>query len=183
MPAKMTTEEFITKAKLVHGDKYDYSKTDLDNRDEKGRVCIICHEKDEKGVEHGEFWQKPVYHLGSSGCTKCKMRKLKLSVFLRNSKLCQDNKQELENLLQGTPWKLIKYFNKRKANGFCTKHNNSLNLIRETIKKGSIPCEECAQEMGRKAKSAIKKLREIHFRLYVFTFLFFYFLNASSRLG
>ena len=55
MPAKMTTEEFITKAKLVHGDKYDYSKTDLDNRDEKGRVCIICHEKDEKGVEHGEF--------------------------------------------------------------------------------------------------------------------------------
>jgi hypothetical protein len=64
MPAKMTTEEFIAKAKLVHGDKYDYSKTDLGNRDEKGRVCIIC-------PEHGEFWQVPKSHYEGQGCKPC----------------------------------------------------------------------------------------------------------------
>ena len=67
----MNTEEFIAKAKLIHGNKYDYSKTDLNNRDEKGRICIICHELDLFGMEHGEFWQTPNNHLHNHGCPKC----------------------------------------------------------------------------------------------------------------
>lgn len=65
MSKKLTTQEFIERAKKVHGDKYDYSKTDLNNRDEKGRVCIIC-------LEHGEFWQLPSNHLNGQKCRKCK---------------------------------------------------------------------------------------------------------------
>ena len=53
MSKKLTTEDFIRKAKLVHGDKYDYSKVDYKGNKEK--VCIIC-------PEHGEFWQSPVNH-------------------------------------------------------------------------------------------------------------------------
>ena len=68
----MDTNEFIAKAKLVHGNKYDYSKTDLNNRDEKGRICIICHELDLLGKEHGEFWQKPRNHTKGYGCRRCK---------------------------------------------------------------------------------------------------------------
>lgn len=41
------TEDFIQKAKEVHGDKYDYSKTEFINGSEK--ICIIC-------PKHGEFW-------------------------------------------------------------------------------------------------------------------------------
>ena len=48
------TEAFILKAKLVHGDKYDYSKVEYKGCLEK--VCIIC-------PEHGEFWQTPKSHL------------------------------------------------------------------------------------------------------------------------
>ena len=48
---KLTIENFIEKASKVHGDKYDYSKVDLEHRDEKGRVCIIC-------PIHGEFLAK-----------------------------------------------------------------------------------------------------------------------------
>ena len=70
------TEDFIKQAREVHGDKYDYSKTDLEHRDEKGRVCIICHEKDKYGVVHGEFWQTPGHHLDGQGCSKCKYEKL-----------------------------------------------------------------------------------------------------------
>ena len=58
----MTTEEFIVKAREIHGDKYDYSKTVY--KDSKTKVCIIC-------PEHGEFWQQPNLHLSGSGCKKC----------------------------------------------------------------------------------------------------------------
>lgn len=57
-----TKEEFIEKAKLVHGDKYDYSHVNYVNSHEK--VCIIC-------PKHGEFWQSPKDHLRKRGCPKC----------------------------------------------------------------------------------------------------------------
>ena len=58
----MTTEEFIEKAKAVHGDKYDYSKVEYVNI--KTKVCIICQ-------EHGEFWQRAESHLRRCGCFQC----------------------------------------------------------------------------------------------------------------
>ena len=60
--SRLTTEQFIKKAKAIHGDKYDYSKTDYVNSHTK--VCIIC-------PEHGEFWQIPTDHLSGCGCPKC----------------------------------------------------------------------------------------------------------------
>lgn len=56
------TDTFISKAKLVHGDKYDYSKVDYVNAITK--VCIICK-------DHGEFWQTPNSHLRGRGCMDC----------------------------------------------------------------------------------------------------------------
>lgn len=55
-----TTEEFIEKAKQIHGNKYDYSKVKYINAQTK--VCIIC-------PIHGEFWQTPYKHLNlKEGC-------------------------------------------------------------------------------------------------------------------
>lgn len=59
-----TTESWKERAKIVHGDTYDYSKTDLENRDEKGRVLITCR-------IHGDFWQDPANHLQGMGCQCC----------------------------------------------------------------------------------------------------------------
>ena len=56
------SSQFITKAKLVHGDKYDYSKVNYTNS--KTKVCIIC-------PEHGEFWQIATEHLQGCNCPKC----------------------------------------------------------------------------------------------------------------
>ena len=58
-----TTEQFITDARKVHGDKYDYSKVEYTGKNDK--VCIIC-------PEHGEFWQIPNNHLHGAGCPECK---------------------------------------------------------------------------------------------------------------
>lgn len=58
----LTTEEFIKRAREIHGDKYDYSKVNYINNWTK--VNIIC-------TEHGEFWQIPANHLQGKGCNNC----------------------------------------------------------------------------------------------------------------
>ena len=65
----LSTEEFIKKAKLIHGDKYDYSKVEYSSWFKK--VCIIC-------PKHGEFWQMPAKHLIGQGCPKCKTSHLEI---------------------------------------------------------------------------------------------------------
>ena len=62
MGKKLTTEEFIERAKEIHGNKYDYSKIEYNGINTN--VCIIC-------PEHGEFWQTPSHHLRGCGCQKC----------------------------------------------------------------------------------------------------------------
>lgn len=56
------TECFITKAKQVHGARFDYSQVKYINSYTK--VKIICS-------EHGEFLQQPNIHLRGSICFKC----------------------------------------------------------------------------------------------------------------
>ena len=56
------TEDFIIKAKKIHGDKYDYSKVDY--KTAKNKIIIICQ-------KHGEFTQTPDGHISGNGCIKC----------------------------------------------------------------------------------------------------------------
>lgn len=72
--AKRTTESFIKDAEVIHNGKYDYSKSEYSGIHKK--VCIICHETDENGIEHGAFWQTPNDHLHGQGCPKCKGKKI-----------------------------------------------------------------------------------------------------------
>lgn len=62
MARRLTTEEFIDKAKSVHGDKYGYSDVVYVNAHSK--VTILCK-------EHGDFEQTPNSHLSGKGCPKC----------------------------------------------------------------------------------------------------------------
>lgn len=62
---KLTQEEVIARAKLVHGDRYDYSKFVYKNS--KTKSIIICK-------KHGEFLQSTNNHLSKHnqcGCPKC----------------------------------------------------------------------------------------------------------------
>lgn len=70
---KLTTEEFISKSKKVHGDKYDYSNCEYSGT--KDKVVIICR-------EHGEFEQRACNHFSGSGCIKCSSKKYKLKDFI-----------------------------------------------------------------------------------------------------
>lgn len=59
---KLSTKEFIEKAKEIHLSEYDYSKVEY--IDSHTKVCIIC-------PEHGEFWMTPNAHLRGTGCPSC----------------------------------------------------------------------------------------------------------------
>lgn len=60
--SKLTVDAFVARAKLIHGDRYDYSKTRVAGY--HGVATIICR-------EHGEFEQTPNNHLQGKGCPKC----------------------------------------------------------------------------------------------------------------
>lgn len=59
---KLSTEEFIQRSQLVHGDKYDYSFVVYTGS--KQKVEIIC-------PIHGAFKQSAGDHLVGKGCIKC----------------------------------------------------------------------------------------------------------------
>jgi hypothetical protein len=59
---RLTLEQFICKAKEIHGDKYDYSKVEYINS--KIKIIIKCK-------KHGDFNQSPGGHLRGNGCGKC----------------------------------------------------------------------------------------------------------------
>ena len=79
---RLTTEEFIEKARKIHGDKYDYSKTEYINN--RNKICVVC-------PKHGEFYQTGGNHLKGHGCPKCgdesgcKQRKLSLDIFIEKA--------------------------------------------------------------------------------------------------
>ena len=77
---KLSTEEFIRRAKEIHNGKYDYSKVNYIGYEDE--VIIIC-------PKHGDFPQTPSSHLNGSGCSKCKSSKGEIVVrnYLINNKI------------------------------------------------------------------------------------------------
>jgi hypothetical protein len=80
---RLTQKEFVDRAKLVHGNRYDYSQSVYVNS--INQLIIIC-------PEHGKFLQYPQVHLSGHGCTQCgrilteKSRRLTQQEFLKKCK-------------------------------------------------------------------------------------------------
>jgi hypothetical protein len=58
-------DKFITKANLIHNNKYEYNLVIYNNS--MSKVIIVCK-------QHGNFLQKPNDHLSKRGCPKCSGR-------------------------------------------------------------------------------------------------------------
>lgn len=82
---RKTTEQFIEEAAQIHGDKYDYSKTEYVGKDNK--VCIIC-------PTHGEFWQNAKNHLKGIGCQKCNNKVIDTESFIEKARKVHGNKYD-----------------------------------------------------------------------------------------
>jgi hypothetical protein len=72
MARKLTTEEFITRAQKIPGNKehFNYDLTKYKNN--RTKIKIFCN------IHQVYFWQKPPAHLiGDGGCKLCRAEKLK----------------------------------------------------------------------------------------------------------
>lgn len=84
---KLTLEEFIEKARVIHGDKYDYSEVDYQSN--KVKVKIICQK-----CGH-IFWQIPNSHLLGKGCPKCiGKEKLTIKTFINRANILHNYKYD-----------------------------------------------------------------------------------------
>jgi len=140
---KKNTESFIERAKLVHGDTFDYSLVNYVNTSTK--VKIIC-------PIHGEFEQIPANHLRGAKCFKCKIDKLTslntlgVDEFIRKSKIKHKDKYD---------YSLVKYI----------KHDNKVKIIcpihgvfeqEPKVHYRGSGCFECGKKIGAEKLSKLK---------------------------
>ena len=97
--AKLTTEEFIAKAKAVHGDRYDYSKVKYVNN--QTPVEIVC-------PIHGTFIQRPLNHLRGNGCPQCGLA----TILSRSRTLLtqEEARKRISEKLSLLPYELVEPF-------------------------------------------------------------------------
>lgn len=83
-------ECFIEKAKVVHGNFYDYKNVKYINS--KTNVDIIC-------PKHGIFSQTPNRHLSGSGCPKCSRSKgeIKIAMYLEKNNIAYEEQFVIRN--------------------------------------------------------------------------------------
>jgi len=128
---KSNTNDFIIKAKEIHGDKYDYSKVNYTFSDEI--VTIICK-------EHGDFYIIPNSHLRGSACFKCGKIKSGLSnrktieEFIIQATKIHDNKYDYSKTIYTT--------NKESVTIICKTHGE-FKQNPFTHLNGSCGCIKC----------------------------------------
>ena len=104
---RCTLEEFIEKAKKVHGDKYNYSKVNYVNTYTK--VTITC-------PKHGEFLQSPKSHLKGRGCPMCNSSHMEIDI----RKLLINNNIDFKEQWN---WEWLKYKNKQYVDFYLPDYN------------------------------------------------------------
>ena len=145
MPKKLTTEQFIEKARKVHGDKYDYSLTKYIGRHYK--LKITC-------PEHGEFEQVAGTHLNGSKCKLCPRKKYKESTtekFIEKARKVHGDKYD---------YSLVEYIGcMDKVKIICSKHG-VFEQVASTHLSGS-GCVNCPRKKSTTEKF-IEKARKLH---------------------
>lgn len=122
---KATTEKWIVKAKNIHGDKYDYSKTEYICYSDK--ITILCK-------EHGEFTQLPTNHLQGNGCPKCGTSILTTNKWVKKAREVHGNKYDYS--------KSIYIHNSKKVNIICPIHNEFKQEANSHLR--GCGCPECS---------------------------------------
>lgn len=140
----MTKNEFIEKAKLKHGETYDYSKVEYIGSSTK--VCIICK-------THGEFWQVASCHLSENGCPKCAGKtKSTTEEFIKKAKNVHGNKYDYSK---------VNYINSRiKIKIICPEHGEFEQIPNSHLSGHN--CPKCVGGVNLNTESFIEKSKIIH---------------------
>jgi len=142
---KLTTKLFIDRSKIIHKNKYDYSKTIYSGR---GNFVII------RCPVHGFFKQKPEIHLKGSGCDQCRRDKRRTTTdeFIRKSKKIHKNKYDYSK---------TKYIsNKQKVTIICKTHGRFYQSPQKHLNGRG--CDACGGSLNKTQRDFLKKCVEVH---------------------
>jgi len=143
MNKKLTTEEFIEKARKIHGDKYDYSLVNYIGTYIK--IKIICK-------EHDIFEQTPNAHLRKQGCPKCSNKKKTTDEFIKESKRVHGNKYN---------YSITEYKDCRtKVNIICPIHGSFLQYPNSHLRGWE--CIRCSGNNKKTTDEFIEESKKIH---------------------
>lgn len=148
----LTTEQFIEKAKKVHGDKYGYSLSNYLKANLK--VKIICK-------DHGIFEQIPSGHLRGKGCNQCGN--------IKGSQKITLSKEEFINKAQQTHNNKYKYTNTDYINShtkvkiICPTHGEFEQLPYDHIKEHG--CMRCTSSVSKPEKEICEFLESLNINL------------------
>ncbi|MBP5723212.1 MAG: DUF723 domain-containing protein [Bacteroidales bacterium] len=151
---KISENKFLQRIKIIHDNKYDYSRIKFKNLTEK--VCIIC-------PEHGEFWQSPETHLRGSKCPEC----AKIARAKKNTKTTEQFLEEATKI-HGDKYDFSKVDYKgydSKIIVICPTHGEFLTTPSEILAGyGCIKCgyERAASKTRGNTNKFIKEANEVH---------------------
>lgn len=146
-----TTESFISEARMVHGDEYDYSRVKYVNCDEP--VEIICK-------THGVFMQSPYSHTKmAQGCPKCAAirrgedSRNNTEQFIREATIAHGGKYD---------YSLVKYtLATNKVKIICPVHGVFEQIARDHLR--GVGCKKCYADSKRYTlPELIDKFNQIH---------------------
>ena len=145
---KKNIEEFISKAREVHKDYYDYSKAVYCGALKK--ICVIC-------PEHGEFWITPANHLSGQGCKICgiiersKKRKKSIEQFIKESKTVHGDKYDYSK---------VEYYNiDKKVCIICPEHGEFWQTPYHHL--NGCGCPKCVGQ-GKTTEDVVEEFKKIH---------------------
>ena len=142
------TKDFIKKAKKIHGNFYDYSKTNYINS--KRNVTITCR-------EHGEFQQRPNSHLMGSNCPVCARQKIASSCVYDKTKFAEISAKQHNNYYD---YSAVKYNNKdEKVTIICPKHGKFKQHAGSHMRGHG--CPKCVNHESKQDKAISQFLTEI----------------------
>lgn len=128
---KSNTSDFIEKAKLIHNNRYDYSKVNYLGSNQK--VIIICQ-------IHSDFEQNPDSHLSGKGCIKCSGNlKSNTDNFIEKAKTIHDNRYDYSKVEYTTTH--------QKVIIICNKHGEFLQTPHSHT-DGKAGCPKCSKNGG-----------------------------------
>lgn len=158
--ARLTLEQYIEKARKVHGDRYIYDKVVYKNP--KTPIIVAC-------PIHGDFSLMPYEHLSGRGCPKCSAKqKVTNEEFIRRAKAAHGDRyiyDKVDYKNQKTPVEII-----------CPIHGSFWQKIQNHIvnHQGCPQCaklriQEHARSLAKTTEQFIKEAREVHGDKYVYS--------------
>ena len=154
--------QFIEEARVIHSDKYDYSKVEYDTT--HTNVTIIC-------PKHGSFPQLPTGHLNGGGCPDCDNERAAYANAEKYEALYRQRVQDIH----GKKIEVVGFYTKgeasnrkRRIRAICKKHKELIDVISSGFFQSRFGgCNKCrykylAELQTWTTEKFIKEARKLH---------------------